>query len=284
MTLLKKQLLATAVIASSFAPAALATTPYDSIIIEGNTSFLEWNIQGDYNANVVPLFRVEIQFDGTLPPTTSTSNEISYLDNIKFIGLRAQNADNTRYVFGDFDTSSMDSETTYTDGATQTIVWTLSDNNGHDYELSLTSIDALIFEAINGNAFPVNSTSATGEFDFVFGFETFFMSGISETITVNLTDHDEDGIIAGDACPMSNLATMVSLNGTTTPIQNRLGENGCTIMDVFAACEAEQSEQQTGFFQPAYRGSSYCETQAVYSLYRDGVINYNEVRILRSAL
>lgn len=284
MTLLKKQLLATAVIASSFAPAALATTPYDSIIIEGNTSFLEWNRDTYYDANALPLFRVEIQFDGTLPPTTSTSSEISYLDNIKFIGVRAQNASNTEFLFGDFDVASMDSETTYIDGATQTIVWTLSGNNGHDYELSLTSIDALIFEAINGNAWPMNSTATAGEFDFIFGLETFFMSGISETVTVNLIDHDEDGIIAGDACPMSNLDTMVSLNGTTTPIVNRLGENGCSIMDTFAACEAEQSQPQTAFYQPAYSGSSYCETQAVYSLYRDGVINYNEVRILRSSL
>ncbi|CAB0151116.1 hypothetical protein PSI9734_01530 [Pseudidiomarina piscicola] len=115
--------------------------------------------------------------------------------------------------------------------------------------------------------------------------------GIATSIvgTLDVFDTDGDGIADDvDVCSVSILDETVMFDGwLNSGVTNYVDESGCSIMDHYAACEAEEEEQPSspwGWFQPVSSGPSYCETQVVYGLQSDGVIDHMEGRMLRNAL
>lgn len=138
-----------------------------------------------------------------------------------------------------------------------------------------------IFNTTNG--LPPNDIAAA----FVFGTPSLqpmmFLADVSElSYQVLLADADHDGIADElDACSSTDLSATVMLNGIDSGVENVLDSTGCSIADHYAACDAEQS---SGAGWLGYQGASYCETQVGYDLYREGLISYMELRMLRNAL
>ena len=102
-----------------------------------------------------------------------------------------------------------------------------------------------------------------------------------------ITDSDGDGLADDvDACVASNLDETVAFGGWyETGVTNYMDESGCSIMDHYAACEAEsESTAPAGPVFSSFAGPSYCETSVGYSLQGEGVIDYTESRMLRNAL
>ncbi len=103
-------------------------------------------------------------------------------------------------------------------------------------------------------------------------------------------DADGDGVFDRlDTCPNSLTDETVIFDGWyNSGVTNYVDESGCTIMDRYAACEAEQEEQEFSRFSRRissfYSGPSYCEKQVAYGLVSDGLIDYSEARALRDAL
>lgn len=96
-----------------------------------------------------------------------------------------------------------------------------------------------------------------------------------------LVDADGDGIAdADDQCPSTVESDTVWFDGVNSGVTNHVDANGCAISDHYASCEVEA--QGGGLM--GYSGPSYCETQMGYQLYRDGLIDYTELRMLRNAL
>ncbi|RUO74615.1 hypothetical protein CWI80_04545 [Pseudidiomarina sediminum] len=109
----------------------------------------------------------------------------------------------------------------------------------------------------------------------------FIFTGYTTRIQALINDADDDGIADEvDQCDASLLDETVSFDGVDSGVTNVVDANGCSVMDHYAACEAEQ--QGSGFL--GYSGASYCEQQVAYQLYRDGLIDYADVRALRNAL
>ncbi len=105
--------------------------------------------------------------------------------------------------------------------------------------------------------------------------------GYATQLRYVVLDVDGDGVLdADDQCLASLAADFVTLNGQLLTVENVVDGNGCSVMDHYAACETEQGEG--GFL--AYSGASYCEQQVAYQLYRAGLIDYADVRELRTAL
>lgn len=84
-----------------------------------------------------------------------------------------------------------------------------------------------------------------------------------------------------DACPFSNEQETVTFGEYDTGVENYTDATGCTVMDHYQMCW-EQQQSSSSFL--SYSGPSYCERQVAYTLYGDGVIDYNEVRALRNYL
>lgn len=96
-------------------------------------------------------------------------------------------------------------------------------------------------------------------------------------------DDDADGVAnEQDLCPDSLLADYVMFDSGSSGVPNYLDDEGCSIMDHYANCEASTSSSGTRWF--SYSGPSQCEIQVGYQLYRDGLIDYTELRLLRNAL
>lgn len=94
-------------------------------------------------------------------------------------------------------------------------------------------------------------------------------------------DSDNDGVAdADDRCEASLLDETVVFDGVNSGVTNHLDAQGCSIMDHYASCETEQSAR--GFL--GYRGPTQCEMLMGYQLYREGLIDYTELRMLRNAL
>ncbi|WP_173920510.1 hypothetical protein [Pseudidiomarina piscicola] len=115
--------------------------------------------------------------------------------------------------------------------------------------------------------------------------------GVTTSIVGTLDDFDTDGdgvSDSNDLCSVSILDETVMFDGwLNSGVTNHVDESGCSIMDHYAACAVEEDEQPSspwGWFQPVSSGPSYCETQVVYGLQSDGVIDHMEGRMLRNAL
>jgi hypothetical protein len=109
---------------------------------------------------------------------------------------------------------------------------------------------------------------------------------LTHTIYLTYPDTDNDGVTDNlDQCVVSLADETVMFGEYDSNVTNYVDESGCTIMDHYAACEADQEEQ--GFTRRSfsfYRGPSYCEKQVAYGLVSDGIIDYSEARMLRDAL
>ncbi|RUO74505.1 hypothetical protein CWI80_03960 [Pseudidiomarina sediminum] len=93
-------------------------------------------------------------------------------------------------------------------------------------------------------------------------------------------DADGDGIPSSkDLCSASDLSEGVYLNGIYTGVTNYVDETGCSLADYYAACEVSPEEAA----RIAYSGPTYCTMQLGYQFYRDGLITYTELRMLRNA-
>lgn len=121
------------------------------------------------------------------------------------------------------------------------------------------------------------------------GYQEFYASGYSTNVYYGDPDSDGDGVPdVSDACPASLQpeSGTVWFNWLDSTVTNYVDDSGCTIMDRYAACNAEQEEKSTftrrGF--SFYSGPSYCEKQVAYGLVADGIISYAEARMLRDNL
>jgi hypothetical protein len=120
-------------------------------------------------------------------------------------------------------------------------------------------------------------------------FQTASYSGYATFISYGDPDSDGDGVPdVSDACSASLQpeSGTVWFNGLDSTVTNYVDDSGCTIMDRYAACNAEQEEEST-FTRRSfsfYSGPSYCEKQVAYGLVADGIISYAEARMLRDAL
>ncbi len=118
------------------------------------------------------------------------------------------------------------------------------------------------------------------------GYGLSFGSASIHSIYLAARDGDNDGVSDDvDSCPASLTDETVMFGEYDSGVTNYVDEAGCTIMDRYAACEADQEEQNfTRRSFSFYRGPSYCEKQVAYGLVSDGVIDYSEARLLRDAL
>ena len=111
--------------------------------------------------------------------------------------------------------------------------------------------------------------------------------GYTTTISALIQDIDGDGVPdETDSCIESLTdETVIFLGGYDSGVANQVDESGCTIMDRYAACAAEeQPSTPAGPTFSAYTGPSYCETQVAYGLQSEGMIDFTDSRTLRNAL
>ncbi|KFZ29122.1 hypothetical protein IDAT_05455 [Pseudidiomarina atlantica] len=181
------------------------------------------------------------------------------------------------------------------DSASYAIQNTTRDNSFLSCGFRLTEVQPTLFNDTVGFPIPLEGDTVA---NFRFRVESGSMPvnnptgifyGEVEQITVSGFDSDGDGIADElDACGISITAETVAFDGWyETGVTNYVDESGCSIMDLYAACEAEAEAQPAipaGPVFSAYSGPSYCETQVVYGLQIDGVIDYTESRMLRNAL
>ncbi|WP_417687715.1 hypothetical protein [Pseudidiomarina sp.] len=99
-------------------------------------------------------------------------------------------------------------------------------------------------------------------------------------------DTDEDGVVDRlDSCPMSIMDETVLFDGWyDSGVPNYVDDSGCSIMDYYAVCEAEEQEAPVRGIRSVRSGPSSCEKAVSYDLVADGVISYAEARALREAL
>lgn len=101
--------------------------------------------------------------------------------------------------------------------------------------------------------------------------------GFDSHVDAMYFDADLDGVADHlDECSMNGGGETVIFNGYDSGVTNHTTANGCSVMDYYQACETSP--------QNYFSGPSYCETQVAYTLYAQGVIDYSEVRALRTAL
>ena len=175
------------------------------------------------------------------------------------------------------------SDTSFTnDNQESFMFWLDFQNNGNPlFEESADGYLRYVEYAGNGNHsgyFTVFSDAGEDSINFVV-----------DTVVYGSVDTDEDGISdSADSCISSIMDETVNFGGWyETGVANYIDESGCTVMDRYAACEAEVETQPTAPAGPmfsAFAGPSYCETQVSYGLQSDGVIDYTESRMLRNAL
>ncbi len=133
---------------------------------------------------------------------------------------------------------------------------------------------------------PFTENPAAAEQDDFYSDLTGYITSISRIIA----DADSDGVPDElDLCAASLTDATVFFDGWhDSGVTNYVDANGCTVMDHYAACEADQEEQEVGRFSRRssffYSGPSYCEKQVAYDLVSDGLIDYSEARALRDAL
>ncbi|MBY6063802.1 hypothetical protein [Pseudidiomarina sediminum] len=107
------------------------------------------------------------------------------------------------------------------------------------------------------------------------------MQGFVNRISALLGDADGDGVDDGiDACLDSQQGGEVALGPFNSGVDNVMGGDGCSLVDRYMACQAD--EYDAGAPWLSYSGPSYCEQQVAYDAYREGMIDYTEVRLLRT--
>lgn len=105
----------------------------------------------------------------------------------------------------------------------------------------------------------------------------------AHTVRYVVLDEDGDGITDDlDQCPASITTSTVVFGWLDSGVTNDVDANGCTISDRYMACQEIVAAAATDI--PSFQGPTYCEMQVTYSLYRDGLVDYSEVRQLRNSM
>lgn len=108
----------------------------------------------------------------------------------------------------------------------------------------------------------------------------YMVGSYLSSIEYIITDADGDGVTdALDLCEASIIDETVVLNGINSGVTNTVDANGCSVADQFALCDIDRDGDAY-----SYRGPTYCAMMTTYDLYRQGVLTYTEVRMLRNAL
>lgn len=105
----------------------------------------------------------------------------------------------------------------------------------------------------------------------------------AHTVRYVVLDEDGDGITDDlDQCPVSITTSTVVFGWLDSGVTNDVDANGCTISDRYMACQEIVAAAATDI--PSFQGPTYCEMQVTYSLYRDGLVDYSDVRQLRNSM
>ncbi|RUO50108.1 hypothetical protein CWE21_03000 [Pseudidiomarina aquimaris] len=114
----------------------------------------------------------------------------------------------------------------------------------------------------------------------------FTFEGVALNVRYIGVDDDGDGIANEvDACEASILDETVLFDGWyDSGVTNYVDDSGCSVMDHYAACAAEEQEAPRRGIRSVRSGPSSCEKAVSYDLVADGVLSYSEARMLRNAL
>lgn len=283
-----KKILATMTLVgvSSINAAQAQAVDYDTIVLEGDLSHLSvtgnvitgparFEVKIDYYPQrIVGVFaNAPIAYQNTIESIyanfvkTVTGGGVSLSTNIIAPELREQ------------------STSTFVTAPNHQVTWFMPEQTEQDPFGSVTidySADQTsLFEERNG-IFTFTDGAIVADMVLNYHHQHIYAEGVTDTVTVTRIDEDFDGVRLGDECEASIVGGTVSINGIETGVANGMASNGCSIMDQYAACHAEQGDG--GMMFGSYSGPSYCEQQVAYTAYREGLIDYTEVRMLRLAL
>lgn len=137
--------------------------------------------------------------------------------------------------------------------------------------------------------YPIVDTSVTSypfQYTGTLGGQLFYFEGTANYLSYDGLDFDGDGVAnAGDLCSESLLDETAIFKGWyDSGVTNYVDADGCSVMDHYAACEAEEQEAPRRGIRSVRSGPSNCEKAVSYDLVADGVISYAEARMLRNAL
>jgi hypothetical protein len=97
----------------------------------------------------------------------------------------------------------------------------------------------------DGSAWSSITNPARGAFNHFYGvwgssgIDVFAVGHWGNILHYSATDMDHDEIADyADECPESNLETSITIDGCDTDVQNQLFQNGCTMSDIMAECDA----------------------------------------------
>lgn len=260
----------------------------------------------------VARFRIEVEYDTSIPSTTSSFNEFlslaEYAGHIRIVRIMLFDASGNLIDTGlitPFDSSTANSPTSFhrslqIRGSNQQM---LSDD---------LIIDARSFvnEQMLATIIEVDAVSSALHESFS-PFPRLFTTELVSPAWVDIThatlvdglhirgtadvigtymlqaDTDADGVLDDvDLCGTSDLAeTVIFRDWHDSGVVNYVDSDGCSIMDRYAACSVEtETRNLFSRFRPVYSGPSYCETQVSYALYDEQIITSIEARLLRDAL
>ncbi|WP_411360644.1 hypothetical protein [Pseudidiomarina sp. YC-516-91] len=260
----------------------------------------------------VARFRIEVEYDTSIPMTNSDFNEFlslaEYSGNIRVVRIMLFDASGNPIDTGlitPFDSSTANSPTSYhrsfqIRGSTEQM---LSD------EL-IVDARSLVNEQMLATIIEVDAVSSALHESFS-PFPRLFTTELVSPARVDIThatlfdglriqgtadvigtytlqaDADADGVLDDvDLCGTSNLAeTVIFRDWYDSGVVNYVDGDGCSIMDRYAACSVEtETRNLFSRFRPLYNGPSYCEKQVSYALYDEQIITSIEARLLRDAL
>lgn len=281
-----KKILATMTLVgiSSINAAQAQAVDYDTIVLEGDLDFL--SITGNARPNPT-RFKVSVNYYPQRIVGVFANAPVAYQNTIEEI--------NASFIAGNFGVNLStaiitpqnreNSFTAFSTDPNHQVAWFMPEQieptHFGSVTIDYTAAQTPLFEEQNG-IFTFTDGAIVADLVFNYHNEHIYAEGVTHTVTVTRIDEDSDGVRADDQCPASILGGTVSVNGIETGVDNVLNSSGCTIMDAYAACAAEQGEG--GMMFGSYRGPSYCEQQVAYDFYGEGLIDYTEVRMLRLAL
>ncbi|MBY6063668.1 hypothetical protein [Pseudidiomarina sediminum] len=255
---------------------------YDRITFTGDVIEANTNDLPGYNPETYGRFTATVYYEASSVNGELTNSPLRYDGIVKIVSWEVFHKTSGGplvgggYVNEDADQSYMIVDTS--NG--QSILWN-HHASSDDSEVVFSAIDTPIVSTVN-NIIKLHDGPIEARLSFDVLSRDRGIIGITDNVTVHRVDQDFDGVGLGDACEASIVGGTVSINGIETGVANSMASNGCSIMDQYAACHAEQGEG--GMMFGSYRGPSYCEQQVAYTAYREGLIDYTEVRMLRLAL
>lgn len=279
-----------------------AQTLTDTITIEGRLTSLSNSFQGDAQLDPEATFLATIEVDRQAPADFIGPSIHQFSDAVVSASIELYDGqgmlietpivtrcDETTLVSSG---PSSHAYTYFSDGQADSsayLIWG-GDMNGRNLECypELTAMAAPLFAS--GTSFPV---PLAGEYEALFSMMilngdiergiSMNIGGVAENITVVSVDTDGDGVPDfADMCSSETSETVVFQGWYDSGVTNYSDSSGCTIMDHYAACEVV--EEPVRGIRSVRRGPSSCEKAVSYEMVEQGIIDYAEARLLRSAL